>query len=78
MPIYEFTCRKCGHPFETLVLSQREEVTCPKCESAAVDKQFSVFGVGAGAGGSARGETMEPGTCGRPVCGTQGCQASDE
>ena len=37
MPIFEFTCRRCEHNFETIVLSSRAKITCPKCASKAVD-----------------------------------------
>jgi putative FmdB family regulatory protein len=43
MPIYEYSCRRCHHRFETIVLSTREKPICPKCESGAVEKQLSVF-----------------------------------
>jgi putative FmdB family regulatory protein len=43
MPIFEYNCCHCQHSFETIVLSAREKVSCPKCESSAVEKQLSVF-----------------------------------
>jgi putative FmdB family regulatory protein len=43
MPIYEYRCRQCHHGFEAIVLSREEKVSCPKCESAAVEKQLSLF-----------------------------------
>ena len=43
MPIFEYNCCSCHHSFETIVLSAREKVSCPKCESSAVEKQLSVF-----------------------------------
>ncbi|HTN70457.1 MAG TPA: zinc ribbon domain-containing protein [Methylomirabilota bacterium] len=43
MPIFEYSCRRCHHTFEQLVLSTREKVSCPKCDSSAVGKQLSVF-----------------------------------
>ena len=34
MPLYEYTCRKCEHSFETLVTARTAAaVACPKCES---------------------------------------------
>lgn len=64
MPLYEFTCRKCGHTFEEL-MSMAEasagKVTCPACKSRTVDKDFSSF---ATAGGSAAGAAPAAG-CGR-------------
>ncbi|MEW5722724.1 MAG: zinc ribbon domain-containing protein [Thermodesulfobacteriota bacterium] len=41
MPIYEYTCSKCGHSFEELVRSSKEKVKCPECRSAKVKKQMS-------------------------------------
>ena len=43
MPIYEYRCRHCNNSFEELVLSSREVVTCPECESKKVEKRLSVF-----------------------------------
>jgi putative FmdB family regulatory protein len=43
MPIFEYYCRHCRHNFEYIVLSAGEKVSCPKCESSAVEKQLSVF-----------------------------------
>jgi putative FmdB family regulatory protein len=43
MPIFEYSCRDCDHRFETIVLSPREKVSCPKCDSRSVEKQLSVF-----------------------------------
>jgi len=64
MPIFEYRCRECHHPFETLVTADRRPA-CPTCGSADLDKQISVFAVS--------GRTHEPsvpagscGTCGDP------------
>ena len=45
MPIYEFMCADCGHPFEQLVLagSKIAEVACPICQSQNVTKKISTF-----------------------------------
>ncbi|MCP5287116.1 MAG: zinc ribbon domain-containing protein [Burkholderiaceae bacterium] len=40
MPIYEYTCRDCGHPFETLVRNGTVPA-CPHCHSQALDKRLS-------------------------------------
>jgi len=67
MPIFEYDCLSCDHHFETIVLSAREKVSCPKCASKKVDKQLSVFsapasiGVAATDGGVCTGM---PQTCG--------------
>lgn len=45
VPIYEFVCGSCGHRFEELVGShvgrQAEDVCCPECGSAKVERQIS-------------------------------------
>ena len=46
MPIYEYICQECRHPFEKLVFGDTE-VICPQCGSQTLGKQFSTFAVGA-------------------------------
>ncbi len=45
VPIYEFTCRSCGHRFEELVGSQvgldAADVSCPECGAAEVERLLS-------------------------------------
>ena len=44
MPIYEFTCKKCGEEFEELVSSGGGDVVeCPKCSATAVERRMSAF-----------------------------------
>jgi len=62
MPVYEYVCRRCAHPFEELVLGD-EKPACPKCASRELEKKFSVFAAG--------GEKTSP-TAGDPGCGTCG------
>jgi len=67
MPIFEYSCRKCNHRFETIVLSTREKIACPKCRSSALEKQLSVFSspaYGPEASASAGGCGCMPQTCG--------------
>jgi putative FmdB family regulatory protein len=67
MPIYEYNCRRCHQSFERIILTKGEKITCPKCNSADVDKQLSVFsshGSRAEAGGSAAGCGCTPQSCG--------------
>jgi putative FmdB family regulatory protein len=53
MPLFEFTCRECGHRFETLVMGSRQPA-CPRCSSASLEKLYSTFGTrSAGSAGSA-------------------------
>ena len=42
MPLYEYVCRECDHPFEALVFGGDDETNCPKCESRKVERQLSV------------------------------------
>lgn len=44
MPIYEYTCTKCGKEFEKLVFGA-QKVYCVACGSEEVKKKFSVFGM---------------------------------
>ncbi|VAX24091.1 hypothetical protein MNBD_NITROSPINAE02-2238 [hydrothermal vent metagenome] len=45
MPIYEYTCAKCGHFFEALVRSsaKSDSPSCPDCASGKVVKELSIF-----------------------------------
>lgn len=39
MPLYDYTCRKCRHTFETIVTQRTaESVRCPECESADLER----------------------------------------
>ncbi len=55
MPIYEFTCKKCGHNFEELLtLSEVEsgKLKCPACSSKRIDRGLSSFATGAASSSS--------------------------
>jgi putative FmdB family regulatory protein len=41
MPLYEYSCQKCDHTFETLVFDG-EEVECPECHSHRLERLLSV------------------------------------
>jgi putative FmdB family regulatory protein len=43
MPIFEYTCKKCGTEFEELVRSGEEKVECPVCQSSKIEKRLSSF-----------------------------------
>jgi putative FmdB family regulatory protein len=43
VPIYEYTCGKCHHDFEELVLDRAAVIHCPKCGGKKVKKRLSVF-----------------------------------
>lgn len=40
MPIFEFTCRRCGHAFEALV--RKSAPKCPSCGAEDLERQFSL------------------------------------
>ncbi len=57
MPIFEFTCRACGHKFEeilTLAELEAEKPVCPACGQRRVEREFSLFATG-GTGGASAG-----------------------
>ena len=60
MPIYEYVCMECESHFEELVRGE-QQVACPDCESAKVQRQFSVF--------AAHGTTSQPSFGGGGCCG---------
>ena len=41
MPIYEYTCKSCGHEFEELVRGDQQP-GCPSCGNGGVERQMSV------------------------------------
>jgi putative FmdB family regulatory protein len=69
MPIYEYRCSACAHRFEVLqrMGDGAEGLACPSCGAPRVEKQFSTFAAGAGAGAS---QAAPAGGCGAPGCGT--------
>lgn len=72
MPLYEYECRDCHHHFELLVREQTV-LACPSCQSDELEKQLSVFAVGADgprfkatsapAGCGSCGDPRGPGAC---------------
>jgi putative FmdB family regulatory protein len=65
MPVYEYVCQACEHPFEELVLGG-ETPACPACGDAEPRKRFSTFAVGDEARPAPAFEAG-PGACG--TCG---------
>lgn len=58
MPIYEYRCRACAHPFEALVRSG-DTPACPACASLELERQVSLFAVdSAGTRHTARARSM--------------------
>lgn len=69
MPLFEFTCSKCGKVFEEL-LSLAElaagDLECPACGAAEVTRGLSTFATSGGDGGGGGG------SCGGGGCGSGG------
>lgn len=65
MPLYEYVCINCGTAFEQFVrsASSQEEVTCPKCASTLVNKQFSTFGTKGGSGFAGSSSAASDASC---------------
>lgn len=58
MPIFEYTCKKCGHDFEEVVIGSAT-VRCPKCDTDKTEKLLSCCSFktgGAVSGGSSLGQ----------------------
>jgi putative FmdB family regulatory protein len=65
MPIYEYSCKSCGHAFEELVRGD-EQPACPACGHGKVERQMSVPAAHVASSG--------PSACpAKNVCGTSGC-----
>ena len=65
MPIFEYSCSKCGHEFETLVRASSTP-DCPNCHSTELEKKLSVFATA----NSTSEAAAAPGPCGS--CGHPG------
>lgn len=50
MPLYEYTCEACGHPFEKLQSFSKADLPqeCPVCGNHAARRKLSVFAVSGG------------------------------
>ncbi len=60
MPIFEYSCRSCGHRFEHLTRAGID-ARCPACNATTLRKLLSTFAVGeGGTGGSA--SRLDPGS----------------
>jgi putative FmdB family regulatory protein len=76
MPIYEYICQKCHHPFEALLYG-KEKAECPKCHATKLEPQLSVFAVSAkGSAPSASPARGACGSCGDPR-GPGACSMGD-
>jgi putative FmdB family regulatory protein len=77
MPLFEYRCSACGHQFEFLTRGATTP-SCPKCQGEALEKQLSVFAVGASGGAGAQKFAADSpcASCGVPggpgACGMAG------
>ena len=69
MPIFEYSCEKCGEKFEKLVKNQEVKVACEKCGSKKVTKLFSSFAAAVKEGPSGSCSVSDCGSC----CPTGSC-----
>ena len=66
MPVYEYVCRRCTHPFEELVFAGDAPPICPACQAPDAERVLSVVAVGR-AEGREPARAMGPcGSCGDP------------
>ena len=68
MPIYSYSCKKCGNKFELLegMTARKAEKKCSHCGSKQIEKTLAAFSVGAASGGNnfPAGTSCPTGTCG--------------
>jgi putative FmdB family regulatory protein len=70
MPLYEYTCRKCEHSFETVVTTATVgDVRCPSCESQDLERLIGLPAPGRVADGQPTTNCRGDG----PPCGAPGC-----
>ncbi len=45
MPLYEYSCRECGHAFEVLqsMGEHGDDLPCPGCGAVGADRRLSTF-----------------------------------
>jgi putative FmdB family regulatory protein len=65
MPIFEYVCEQCNHPFEALVYGS-ENAECPKCHSKKLAPQLSKFAVASKSSSSSMPAMGPCGSCGDP------------
>ena len=59
MPLFDYVCKSCDHPFETL-LQGSEKPVCPSCGSRQLAKQLSAFAVVSNVGSAPACKTGAP------------------
>ncbi|MBR2374453.1 MAG: zinc ribbon domain-containing protein [Lentisphaeria bacterium] len=75
MPIFNFTCSKCGKTFETLLKNRSEQAECPACGSTEVTAAPNRISVGRSNSNSCPNQALCPGAaasgcgCASSCCG---------
>jgi putative FmdB family regulatory protein len=72
MPLFEYTCRDCEHPFEAFVTAERKPL-CPSCGSRNLSKLLSRLGMVGSSSSNASACDAPPSMCGA-AGGRCGCQ----
>lgn len=67
MPIFEYVCKGCSHPFEAITRGSQAP-SCPSCGGKKLEKKLSVFAVSSGR----RSDPAPSGGCGGGGCGNPG------
>lgn len=74
MPIFDFTCQKCGHEFEELCMSASETPECTKCGAAnATRNELSRFAAHTEAAPACGLPTSQKDSCGMAAAHGGGC-----
>ncbi len=72
MPIFEIKCPQCGYSGELLVMGGQDQLACPQCGAAEVDKLMSAPSALTGGGRQAMPGAGDHGCCGSTP-GHAGC-----
>ncbi|HAR95163.1 MAG TPA: FmdB family transcriptional regulator [Deltaproteobacteria bacterium] len=73
MPIYEYSCNKCGAISELLMLGKDDRASCKECGSDDLTKLMSAHNTTAGSSMPSMPEFGGGGCCGSPgTCGMPG------
>ncbi len=77
MPLFEYSCEKCGERFEALVpRAEADRAVCPKCGSRRVRRELSTFAAVGGRSEFACASGTCPGTGSLGSCATGTCPFS--
>jgi len=68
MPMYEYVCQQCDHPFEALIFAN-EQAECPNCHGQQLARQMSLPAQPRTEGASLPTACQSSGPPCGPVCG---------